>query len=125
MSCLRDLIGLHLVLLPQSRYRRDSTGAVQHVFCMGTGSISHHIRSIAVGAEPNQVSGEALRAFHAVANTGHRKSPFRFDSLISSPRERKWLALSAPTPTSGFTANSTCGSAYLLGPAIFDRAPDR
>src|ERR1700691_155701 len=69
LSRLRDRISCHLAPLPSAGDGRPPAGAVKYISFRKAGNRGDHTRPVAIGTEGHQVPGEALRTFHAMANT--------------------------------------------------------
>ena len=74
MSRFRNRVPPHLAPLPSAGNGWSPAGAIQYVFFRRSENSSYEIRPIAIGSEGDQVSGEALGTFHAMAKTGGHKS---------------------------------------------------
>ena len=76
----------HLVLLqlsppPSTGVVRRTAGTIQGPFLPCSAGYGHKIRSIPIRAEAQQIAGEALGTFHAMANSGaHITSATRLGS---------------------------------------------
>ena len=68
MSLARDLVHFQLSPGPAAGDRRRAAGAVQNPFFPESMGDGHKVGSVAVGTESNQVPGQALGTFHAMAN---------------------------------------------------------
>ena len=68
MSFARDLVHFQLSPGPPAGDRRRAAGAVQDPFFPESMGNGHKVGSVAIGTESNQVPGQALGTFHAMAN---------------------------------------------------------
>lgn len=69
LSWFRDSIGLHLAPSPSARDWWSAAGAVKYVPFRKACNRGYDTRPIAKGTKGHQVSSEALRTFHTMANT--------------------------------------------------------
>lgn len=70
ISWFRDHVGLQLTPHPPAGRGRPSTRAVQDAFGRRSSERGHEVRPVAIGTGGNGISRAALRALHAMANTG-------------------------------------------------------
>ena len=75
MRSLADKVCFYLALVAASTNSWLLASAVQDVFIGKVGCFPPEIRSVAIGTERDEISGEALPALYAMANKGHRRDP--------------------------------------------------
>jgi len=68
IGCIRNSASHHFVRPPPADPRTPPAGAVQDVLIRGSNHRRAEVRTIAVRAERNEISREAFRTLHAVAN---------------------------------------------------------
>jgi hypothetical protein len=84
VSRFRNLTGHQFAPPPSTRDGRFPAGAIQGKFLRQVRNRGNNVRPVAIGAGSNQVSGEALRTFQAMANSRcHGASIQKFQRIAS------------------------------------------